>query len=68
MNVSPWTVFYCALMCKPFADAATEEGAVLEALIDEDMFGFREKFQSPRINKEMRFALLWLDREGALDG
>lgn len=54
-------------MCKPFNDAATESEAVLEALTDHEMFSFRRKFQDPRINKEMRFTLQWMDREGALD-
>lgn len=67
MNPILWTVFYCALMCKPFNDAAKEDEAVLEALTDSDKFQFRQKFQDPRINKEMRFTLQWMDREGALE-
>lgn len=54
-------------MCKPFACDDGEDSAVLEALTDKEMFGFKRQFQNKRINKELRITLKWLDREGALD-
>lgn len=54
-------------MCKPFAEGASDDDAVLEALTDKDMFSFGRKFRTPRINREMRLTLKWMDREGALD-
>lgn len=54
-------------MAKPFTDAATDDASNLDALTDSDMFNFRQKFRNERMNKEMRFTLKWMDREGALD-
>lgn len=54
-------------MCKPFSEGASDDDAVLEALTDKDMFSFGRKFRTPRINREMRLTLKWMDREGALD-
>lgn len=62
------TAYYSGLMCKAFSDT-TDEKAVLEFVTDPEQLkrGFLHQFAHPRINKEIRFTLKWMDEMGAFD-